>query len=645
MPLHPIVTATLVAIAFAAALNATPAAAKTANPAPARTADAETWNLGDLYPDLGAWEAAFGSTRQQLAGIGACRGHLAESAAVLADCLNRIHTTYRELMRLFTYAYLDRDTDLRDAAAGERFSRAQTLYSQYGEALSFLDPELVAIGATTLETWLATTPALADYDFLIRNTLRKGAHVLSPREEQMLAAAADPLSAVSNTYTVLTNAEIAWPTINLSDGKSVTLRASDYEKYRVSDNRADRKAVFDAFFGAYGQYSETLASTLSGQIKASAFTARMRGFDSSLAQALDVDAIPPAVYETLVREVNANLGTLHRYLRLHARVLGIADPHYYDLYPSPVPQQRTYPIADAREALRAAATPLGPEYGLRLTEALNHNWMHVRPAEGKRSGAYMMGSAYDVHPYLLLNHNDDFESLATFAHEWGHAMHSLLANTTQPFAKAEYPTFIAEIASIANEVLLYNHLSATAKTPREELFYLFQELQGLRGTFFRQAQFAEFELATHREIEQGGALSGEKLNRLYGDILKRYLGEAEGVMTVDAAYAVEWAYVPHFYTEFYVYQYATSLAAAYALMEKVQSSGAAEREAYLSILKAGGSEHPYPLLLRAGIDMAQPEVYRAVIRRCNALMDRIETLLAAHPDILPATAVSADRKD
>jgi oligoendopeptidase F len=627
-------------MAFATALNATSAGAKAANATPERPANAETWNLGDLYPDLGAWETAFRTTQPQLAEIATCRGHLAEGAAVLADCLNRIHVTYRELMRLFSYTYLDRDTDLRDAAANERFSRAQTLYSQYGEALSFLDPELIGIGADTLEAWLATTPALTDYDFLIRNTMRKGAHILSPREEQILAAAADPLSAVANTYTVLTNAEITWPTIILSNGKSITLRASEYTQYRTDPNRADRKAVFDAFFGAYGQFSETLANTLSGQIKASAFTARMRGFDSSLAEALDVDAIPPAVYETLVREVNANLGTLHRYLRLHARVLGIADPHYYDLYPSPVPQQRNYPIADARELLRAAATPLGPEYAQRLTEALNHNWMHVRPAEGKRSGAYMMGSVYDVHPYLLLNHNDDFESLTTFAHEWGHAMHSLLANTTQPFAKAEYPTCIAEIASIANEVLLYNHLRATAKTPREELFYLFQELQGLRGTFFRQAQFAEFELATHREIEQGGALSGEKLSRIYGDILKRYLGQAEGVMTVDDAYAVEWAYVPHFYTEFYVYQYATSLAAAYDLMEKVQNGGAAEREAYLAILKAGGSEHPYPLLMRAGIDMAQPEVYRAVIRRCNALMDRIEKLLAEHPDLEPATVTA-----
>lgn len=642
MPLRLASIAALIAIALTTLSAATAfAAAPDAPAAQVSDGDADVWNLGDLYPDLDAWEAAFRTTRGDLAGIGTCRGHLAESAAVLAGCLDRVYATYRELMRLFTYAYLERDTDLRNAAAGERFARAQTLYSQYGEALSFLDPELIAIGSGKLEAWLAATPALANYDFLIRNTLRKGAHVLSPREERILAAAADPLGAVANTYAVFTNAEIPWPDIRLSDGKTVSLRASEYEKYRVSASRADRKAVFDAFFGAYAQYSETLASTLSGQIRGSVFTARMRGFDSSLAQALDVDNIPPTVYETLVREVNADLGTLHRYLRLHARVLGVADPHYYDLYPSPIPQQRSYPIADARALLRAAVTPLGPEYGQRLADALSHHWMHVRPAQGKHSGAYMLGSAYDVHPYLLLNHNDDFESLTTFAHEWGHAMHSLLANTAQPFAKSEYPTFIAEIASIANEVLLYEHLRHTAATPREELFYLFQELEGLRGTFFRQVQFAEFELATHREIEQGGALSGEKLDRIYGDILRRYLGAAEGVTTVDDAYAVEWAYVPHFYTEFYVYQYATSLAAAYDLMEKVLAGGPAERDAYLAILKAGGSDYPYRILKRAGIDMAQPEVYRAVIRRCNALMDRIDAVLAEHPELAPPAAGGA----
>ena len=394
--------------------------------------------------------------------------------------------------------------------------------------------------------------------------------------------------------------------------------------------------MFDAFFGAYRSYGETLATTLSGQIKASTFRARARGFDSNLAQALDGDDIPRTVYETLVREVNAELPTLHRYLRLHGRMLGIADLHYYDIYPAAVADPRRYDVAASARLLRAATAPLGPEYAELLDHALAQRWMHVRPAEGKRSGAYMMGSAYDVHPYLLLNHNDDFESLTTFAHEWGHAMHSLLANRAQPFAKAAYPTFLAEIASIANEVLLYDHLRRTAATPREELFYLFEELQGLRGTFFRQTQFAEFELAAHREIERGGALSGARLDGLYGDLLKRYLGDAEGVVKIDDAYAVEWAYVPHFYTEFYVYQYATSLAAAYRLMETVLDGGAAEREAYLGILRAGGSRAPYGLLREAGIDLADAAVYRAVIRRCNRLMDRVEALLAEHPELARA---------
>lgn len=253
--------------------------------------------------------------------------------------------------------------------------------------------------------------------------------------------------------------------------------------------------------------------------------------------------------------------------------------------------------------------------------------MHILPSEGKRSGAYAMSAAYDVHPYILLNHNNDFDSLSTFAHEWGHGMHSLLANKNQPFAKADYATFIAEIASISHELLLYKHLMETASSDQEKLYYLFQELQGLRGTFFRQTQFAEFELAIHEEIENGRALSAEKLNALYGATLKRYYGHDLGIMTIDDAYTIEWAYIPHFYRNFYVYQYATSISAAYYLMEKVLSGGIKERQQYLSILEAGGSDYPYDILKRAGADMASPEIYEAVIRRCNELMDKIEIIL------------------
>lgn len=605
-------------------------------PARADTAVDETWELGDLYRDADAWEAAFAELGKEIPALADCRGRLGADAQALAGCLARMDEVYRSLLRLFTYAYLVRDTDLRASTANERFSRAQTLYTSYGEVTSFVAPELVALGRDRLEPWLADTPALASHDFFIRETLRKGAHTLSPREEQLLAAAAEPLSASAGAYQILTNAELPWPQVTLASGETVKLTPSHYARYRAEGSRADRKAVFDAFFGTYGNYGETLAATLSGQIKAATFRTRARGFESNLAAALDGDDIPRAVYETLVREVNAELPTLHRYLRLHGRMLGIADLHYYDIYPPALPDPRRYDVAESARLLRAATAPLGPDYAKLLDQALDRRWMHVRPAEGKRSGAYMMGAAYDVHPYLLLNHNDDFESLTTFAHEWGHAMHSLLANRAQPFAKAAYPTFLAEIASIANEVLLYDHLRRTAATPREELFYLFEELQGLRGTFFRQTQFAEFELAAHREVEQGGALSGDKLGRLYGDIVRRYLGDAEGVVKIDDTYVVEWAYVPHFYTEFYVYQYATSLAAAYRLMETVLDGGAAEREAYLAILRAGGSRAPYGLLREAGIDMADAEVYRAVIRRCNRLMDRIEVLLAEHPELAHA---------
>ena len=398
-------------------------------------------------------------------------------------------------------------------------------------------------------------------------------------------------------------------------------------KYRGTPNRADRKAVFDAFFDSYHSFQQTLAQTLTGQVQTQIFEARMRGYSSALQQALATDNIPQSVYRTLVTTVNDNLGTLHRYLKLRARLMNIDDSHYYDVYPAIANLNKHYSIEDSRKLLSHALQPLGEDYQQLYKDSAAKQWMHIPPSEGKRSGAYAMSAAYDVHPYILLNYNNDFDSLSTFAHEWGHGMHSLLANKNQPFAKADYATFIAEIASISHELLLYKHLMETASSDQEKLYYLFQELQGLRGTFFRQTQFAEFELAIHEEIENGRALSAEKLNALYGATLKRYYGHDLGIMTIDDAYTIEWAYIPHFYRNFYVYQYATSISAAYYLMEKVLSGGIKERQQYLSILEAGGSDYPYDILKRAGADMASPEIYEAVIRRCNELMDKIEIIL------------------
>lgn len=587
-----------------------------------------TWKLDDLFDDLQSWQTARRQVAAKLSQLSTCRNQLHTGAAALGQCLQARADAYRALLRVYTYSFLDKDVDLANSAAAERHSLAEDLYTRFAEETSFFKPELLAINRQTLRQWLDDGTLLNDHDFYIEDVLRQAKHVLSPAQEKILAAAGAPLRTAGETYSVLTNAEIPWPEVTLSTGKTVTLNPAGYTRHRSAPNRRDRQQVFDRFFGTFQDYRQTLATTLAGQVQANIFTARMRGYASAMEQALAVDNIPPQVYQTLVRSVNQNLPTLHRYLALRGRLLNLEEQRYYDVYPALGAAESTYTIADSTALLSRALRPLGADYQDLFRRAVNERWMHVQPMPGKRSGAYSMGAAYDVHPYILLNHNDDFESLTTFAHEWGHALHSVLANRAQPFSKAEYATFIAEIASIAHEILLYNELRNSAKTDEQRLFYLLQELQGLRGTFFRQTQFAEFELAIHETVENGGALSADKLAKLYGDTLRRYYGHRQGIMRIDESYAVEWAYIPHFYRNFYVYQYATSISAAYFLVEKIITGDTSDRKRYLAILKAGGSAYPYDILRQAGVDMAAPDVYQAVIRRCNALMDEVEALLA-----------------
>ena len=586
------------------------------------------WNLADLYPDENAWENHRNEINERINGLNDCKGELTSSSSKLAYCMNQMADTYRELMRLYSYSFLAKDTDLGNSAFRERASMAQALYSQLLEATSFIDPELIEAGKTRLEKFEAAEAGLADFDFYIDNTLRRASHVLSTKEEALLAAFSDPLTTASSAYEVLTHAEIPWPEITLSDGTAVTVNASGYTANRGAANREDRQLVFNAFFGTFNKYRETLGITLEGQVKQQVLMAKVRGFDSALAASLFQDNIPPEVYSSLVTTVNSNLDTLHRLVALRQKLMGIKQSQYFDVYPSVIDLNKVFTLDDARTITLKAFQPLGENYLKLYEESINQDWMHVYPAEGKRSGAYVMGAAYDVHPYMLLNHQDDINSLSTFAHEWGHAMHSLLANQHQPFIKADYATFTAEIASTLNEVLLFDYLRSTAETEEELLFYLFQELDQLRGTFFRQTQFAEFEMAIHQHVESGGALSGEKLSQIYGDILKRYYGDAQGVMKIDDTYTVEWAYIPHFYRNFYVYQYATSISAAYFLANEIKAGGEAEQQRYLDILRAGGSDYPYEILLKAGVDMARPDVYQAVIDRANQLMDQVNKILS-----------------
>ncbi|MEZ5530744.1 MAG: oligoendopeptidase F [Porticoccaceae bacterium] len=585
------------------------------------------WDLTDLYPDLASWEKARGDIAARIAGVSKCKGKLGSNADTLAQCLDDISDTYKDLLRLYVYAYLERDTDLGNSEYLERASLGQALMSQMAEASSFVNPELIAIGEKKLDRFIAESSRLKDHDFYIRKTLHLAPYTLSDAEERILAATSDALQAPSNIYNVLTNAEMQMPTVTLSDGTDVVLSSSGYAQYRAVENREDRKLVFDQFWETFQNYRQTLGVALEAQVKGDVLTARLRGYDSALQAAQAADNIPQTVYHALVDTVNEHLDSLQRLVKLRQRLLGIKESHYYDIYPSVVPLERTYTLEETKQIVTAALQPLGPDYVNTFQDAVNRNWMHVYPSPGKLSGAYVMGAAYDVHPYMLLNFDNTLESVDTFAHEWGHAMHSLLANRNQPFTKADYATFTAEIASTANEVLLYEYLRNNAQTDQERLHYLFKELSGLRGTFFRQTQFADFELAIHEEVEKGGALSGDKLNAIYGDLLKRYFGHDKGVMTIDDAYTVEWAYVPHFYRNFYVYQYATSISAAYYLMDRVLNDGEVAQQQYLDILRAGGSDYPYEILRKAGVDMASHKVYLAVIQRMDRLMDEAERIL------------------
>jgi len=427
---------------------------------------------------------------------------------------------------------------------------------------------------------------------------------------------------------VLSNADLPWPKIKLASGEEVTLDQSAYTKYREAANRDDRKKVMDAFFGAWKTYERTIGGLLYSQLKQENVYSSVRRYPDSITRALDRHRIPVAVVDTLIRETNASLPTLHRYFRLRAKMLGVKDMHYYDIYPPLVHGDYKFPLATAKQLTLEAVAPLGKEYQQAMASGFDNRWMDAYPRPRKQSGAHMAGYGYDVHPYVLMNYNDDYESVTTLAHEWGHAMHSHLSNKAQPFVTAGYATFIAEIASTFNEQLLLERVLKTAKNDDERLFYLGSALEGLRATYFRQVMFAEFERNIHASVDRGEPLTGEAMTKTYCDILKRHHGHEQGVVAIDDAYCVEWAFIPHFYSPFYVYQYATSIAASALFAQQVAGGDKAALERYLGLLRAGDSNYPYDLVKAAGVDLATPAPYQAMVARMNSIMDQIEAILA-----------------
>lgn len=375
-------------------------------------------------------------------------------------------------------------------------------------------------------------------------------------------------------------------------------------------------------------YERTFGATLAANTRGAVFAAKARKYPDSLSAALAHDNVPADVYRTLIAEAHNGLPTLHRYLTLGKKLLGLKTLRYSDIYVPFADPPRRYSLAEAEQLTLQAVQPLGEDYGRDLSAAFQNAWMHAKPQRGKRSGAYMNGAAYDVHPYVLMSFSGNYDSVSTLAHEFGHAMHTVLANRAQPFETADYSIFVAEIPSTTNEMLLADHVIANSKSKAERIYALSQALELLRGTFFRQAMFAEFEAETHIAIERGQPLTGDGLSKLYLGLLRRYMGDAEEVAKVDDIYGVEWAYIPHFYADFYVYQYATSISAAAYFAEGLEKGDTDLRERYFNMLKAGGSDDPYLIVKRAGPDLASPEPYRALIRRMDHLLDQLESAMA-----------------
>ncbi len=605
-------------------------AAPAANAPATRNTTMFMWDLSDLYPSAGAWAAQYEAAKADAQRLERYKGTLGASPGAMLAAFDAMSAVIRQSQRLYTYASLKADEDLSLPKNQERKQLAGALNTLIAERTSWVAPEILSLGAAKVQAFERADRGLVErHSYFLGNTLRGAPHTLGPEAESVLAAAGDVLQQPDSIYGQLSNSDLPYPKVKLSTGETIELNQSAYDKYRQSDNRADRKLVFDEFWGAWKKYENTDGAILTTQIMIDVFNAKVRKHENALAAALFPDNMPEAVYRTLVAQANEGLPALHRYLGLRKRLLGIkGDMEYFDIYPTMFPGRNLpkFTIAESGKLTLAALSAYGDEYLALLKSGIAGKWTDALPRPHKASGAYMNGSAYDVHPYLLLNHNDDYGGLSTFAHEWGHAVHTLLTTKSQPFEKSNYSTFIAESASIANEMLLNDYMVAHARSAEEKLYYLGEGLESIRGTFFRQVMFAEFELALHEEIEAGRPLSGSRMSEIYCGLLKRYYGEAEGVMKIDPAYCIEWAFVPHFFYNFYVYQYATSMAGAAEFTDAILREGHPASERFLALLRAGGSDYPYELYKRAGIDMATPQPYRALVARMNRIMDEIETV-------------------
>ncbi|WP_338753573.1 oligoendopeptidase F [Bacillus sp. FJAT-52991] len=584
-----------------------------------------TWKLEDIFSNDETWEKEYEEVKQLSNKAQSFQGILNESAEQLYQFFTYQDQLLERMGKLYTYSHMRYDQDTTNAQYQGMDDRAKNLYTQIANALSFATPELLAIDEEKLKTFVNSDERLQVYKQAIAEINLQRPHVLSAAEESLLAQASEVTSASSNTFGMLNNADLEFPTIKDEHGEEVQITHGRFIQFLESDDRRVREEAFKAVYKTYGEFRNTFASTLSSQVKKDNFYARVRHYNSARESALSNNHIPETVYDNLVSTINKNLHLLHRYIKLRKKVLGVDELHMYDLY-TPLVKDVKMKVSydEAKEYMVKGLAPLGDEYISVLTQGLDNRWVDVVENKGKRSGAYSSG-AYGTHPYILMNWQDNVNNLFTLAHEFGHSMHSYYTRASQPYVYGNYSIFVAEVASTCNEALLNDYMLKNLDDEKKRLYILNHYLEGFRGTVFRQTMFAEFEHLIHEKAQNGEALTADALTAAYYELNKKYFGED---MVIDEEIGLEWARIPHFYYNYYVYQYATGFSAATALSAQILEEGQPAVDRYINeFLKAGSSDFPIEVLKKAGVDMNTATPIEEACKVFEQKLEEMEKLL------------------
>ncbi|MGM0902432.1 MAG: oligoendopeptidase F [Bacillota bacterium] len=586
----------------------------------------DTWRLEDIFANDETWEKEFQEVKDILPGVQNFKGKLGESADQLYEALQYQDKLLERLGKLFTYAHMRYDQDTTNSFYQGLNDRISNLYSQAASSLAFIVPEILAIDEQKVKEFLEEKTELKLYEHAMEEINLQRPHILSAEQEALLAEAAEVMSSPSNTFGMLNNADLEFPTIKDENGEEAEITHGRYIRFLESSDRRVREDAFKGVYETYGKFRNTFASTLSGNIKKDNFNARVRHYKSAREAALAANNIPESVYENLVSTVNSNLHLLHRYIKLRKKVLGVEKLHMYDLYTPLVKNVKMeVPYAEAKELILKGLAPMGEEYVGLLKEGFDNRWIDVQENKGKRSGAYSSG-AYGTNPYILMNWQDNVNNLFTLAHELGHSLHSHYTRNNQPYAYGNYSIFVAEVASTCNEALLNDYLLKSIDDEQKRLFLLNHYLEGFRGTVFRQTMFAEFEHLIHQQVQNNQALTADSLTKDYYELNKKYFGEED--IIIDEEIGLEWSRIPHFYYNYYVYQYATGFSAATALSKQILEEGQPAVDRYLDYLKAGSSDYPIEVLKKAGVDMASPKPIEDACKVFEEKLNEMEALLS-----------------